>query len=261
MDFWLGVHRAVWLERTDVPLFVSRRHLENRRSLPRALGPWALDSGGFTELSKHGGWDDVKPKEYAAVVRRVRGEVGNLTWAAPQDWMCEPAMLERTGLSVADHQRLTVDNFLELRTSDADLPWIPVLQGWTTDDYWRCLDLYEQAGIDLTSEPLVGLGTVCRRQDTREIAALVAGLAFSGLNLHGFGFKITGLTSTGWALASADSMAWSLDARWTGNRCGGAHKTCANCLPWALAWRESVLRRLTAQQPAMFGERPVKAAS
>ncbi len=56
MRFYLGTHHASWLGRTDVPLFVSRRRLAGIRRLPRALGPWALDSGGFTELSMFGRW-------------------------------------------------------------------------------------------------------------------------------------------------------------------------------------------------------------
>ena len=44
-----------------------------------------------------------------------------LEWAAPMDWMCEPAMLARTGLTVEDHQRRTVANFLELRERGPEL--------------------------------------------------------------------------------------------------------------------------------------------
>jgi hypothetical protein len=45
------------------PLFVNRNALFGKDSsyartgkLPRARGPWALDSGGFTELTTHGRW-------------------------------------------------------------------------------------------------------------------------------------------------------------------------------------------------------------
>src|SRR5262245_1670856 len=100
-----------WLERTDVPLMVSRRRIEQRckRRLPRALGPWVLDSGGFTELAMFGEWRS-SAQQYAAQVRRYADEIGGLCWAAPQDWMCEPSMLERTGLTVAEHQRRTIEN-------------------------------------------------------------------------------------------------------------------------------------------------------
>ena len=122
-----------------------------------------------------------------AVVR-----VGGLDFAAPQDWMCEPFMIARTGLSVAEHLHRTVGNYLTLRSLAPDLPVIPVVQGWRLADYQACVDLYASAGVDLAALPRVGLGSVCRRQSTAEIAVIVAELGHRGLKLHGFGVKTGG---------------------------------------------------------------------
>jgi hypothetical protein len=242
--FYLGTHHVGWLERTSVPLFVSHRRLAERRRLPRALGAWVLDSGGFTELSLHGRWE-TSPATYATAVRRYRDEIGGLAWAAPQDFMCEPFMLARTGLTVRQHQERTVDNLLELRALAPDLPFVPVLQGWSLGDYAHgCVELYERAGVDLRSEPLVGLGSVCRRQSTAEIHAIVATLAGLGLRLHGFGVKTFGLGRYAEHLISADSMAWSYYARRSAPLPGCGHRTCANCMRWAIRWRGQVLDRL-----------------
>lgn len=240
MRFFLGSHHAEWLARAEVPLFVSRRTLARRRALPRARGPWALDSGGFTELSMHGTWT-VSPRRYAAEVRRFRDEIGGLAWAAPQDWMCEPAVLAKTKLTVEEHQRRTVENFLELREVAPDLPWVPVLQGWAIGDYWRHEEAYAAAGIDLASAQTVGVGTVCRRQNTTSAVAIMSTLARGGLRLHGFGFKLTGLRAAHPHLASADSLAWSLEARKHPPMPGHTHASCANCMEWALLWRERAL--------------------
>jgi hypothetical protein len=124
--FWLGTHKPGWLTRTEVPLFVSHRTLCGRRELPRARGPWALDSGGFTELTLHGRWQ-TSPAEYVEAVARYQAEIRGLVWAAPMDWMCEPSMLARTGLSVAGHQVRTVENYCLLRQLAPWLPFIPVL--------------------------------------------------------------------------------------------------------------------------------------
>src|SRR5687768_8263542 len=125
MRLILGTHHPHWLALVDdPPLFVSHRRLAGYRPPPRALGAWALDSGGFTELSMHGTWT-TPPAAYVAAVRRYRAEIGGLMWAAPQDWMCEPVMLARTGLTVADLQARTVANLLELRHQAPDLPWVP----------------------------------------------------------------------------------------------------------------------------------------
>lgn len=255
MTFLLGTHLPSWLARTDVPLFVSYRRLAGRRSLPRAIGRWSLDSGGFSELrrcvescapdgSRHGphGWRTT-PDEYVEGVRRIVAEVGGLDWASPQDWMVEPDLLRLTGFTVAEHQRRTVENFLVLRSLAPDLPFVPVLQGWTRDDYQRCIRLYDDAGVDLRAYPVVGVGSVCRRQHTDEIGSIVTSLAALGLSLHGFGVKQLGLRRYGRLLRSADSMAWSFAARRGRIHLPDCeHKgNCNNCLRFALRWRASLL--------------------
>jgi hypothetical protein len=256
--FYLGTHQAGWLATAGVPLFVSRRRLA-RRPLRRAAAPWALDSGAFTELSTHGRWD-VSAADYAAEVRRWSEAPGGLRWAAVQDWMCEPAVLARTGLSVAEHQRRTVDSYLELRTLAPDLPWLPVLQGWVHGDYLRHLGAYARAGVDLAALPLVGLGSVCRRQETGMAEGLIRDLHGMGLRLHGFGFKLGGLRRAGRYLASADSMAWSFGARRSAPLPGCRHRNCAHCLRYALWWRGKALRAGAgsdrAEQLLLFGGPP-----
>ena len=226
MRLYLGTHEPGWLARSPVPLMVSHRRLGRRPCHARAAVPWVLDSGGFTELAMHGGWVTT-PAAYVTAARAHSAEQGPFVWAAPQDWMCEPSMLARTGLTVAEHQRRTIASVLELRHRAAELPWIPVLQGWTLDDYLRHADAYAAAGVDLAGEATVGLGSVCRRQATTEIAALVGRLSLS-FRLHGFGVKGSGLARYGSWLTSADSLAWSYGARFNGGN--------ANGLADALAW-------------------------
>jgi hypothetical protein len=246
VKFWLGAWNASWFKRTTVPLFVSHRQLQRLRTLPTATGPWALDSGGFTELNLHGRWVTT-PADYVKAVARYRDEIGHLAWASPQDWMCEPFVISKTGLSVADHQQRTVTNLLELRDLAPHLPIIPVLQGWERDDYMRHVDAYAASGVTLEDEPLVGIGSVCRRQNAGEAADIVYQLSRLGLRLHGFGFKVTGLRRASLWLESSDSMAWSYRARRGNIRMAGCtHRKCSSCLAWALTWRAQILGAITA---------------
>jgi hypothetical protein len=187
--FLLGTHQPGWLATSRVPLFVSDRRLKGYQVLPLARVPWALDSGAFSELALHGSWEHgPSPAQYAARIRRYQRDIGKLRWVAPQDWMCEPFIVAKTGLSVAEHQRRTVDNFCCLRKLAPELPIIPVVQGWLVADYVRCVALYQAAGVDLTSEPLVGVGSICRRQGTAEVGAILEALHGLGVTrLHGFG--------------------------------------------------------------------------
>lgn len=240
-NFYLGTHETHWLATAGFPLFVSRRRLQHKKKLPCALHPWAQDSGGFTELSMYGEWT-INATEYIRLTRRFRDEVGHMQWAAPMDWMCEPFILAKTRSSVESHQRRTVRNYVGLMEQAPDIPWVPVLQGWQPSDYLRCIDLYTQYRVDLTKCTTVGVGSICRRQGEVRIALLLDELYRHGLKLHGFGIKLKGLELAAHSLASADSMAWSFDARRKPTQCGSAtHKNCANCLIYAKEWRERVL--------------------
>jgi len=67
-----------------------------------------------------------------------------------------------TGLSVAEHQAPTVANYLQLRDLALDLPFIPVLQGWTLADYiLRTIDdlgAILQTGRGSTGPRIAGTG-------------------------------------------------------------------------------------------------------
>jgi hypothetical protein len=238
--FYLGTHMPHWMRDTTVPLFVSHRRLKRYKKLPTAAHNWALDSGGFTELAMHGKWQTTST-EYIDAVHRYNEQIGSMDWAAPQDWMCEPHMIQRTGLNVEKHQHLTTDNYLTLKQRAGTLPFIPVLQGWTLPDYLHHIDIYQQAGVDLTTLPTVGIGSVCRRQYTDEIGAIVTTIAATGIKLHGFGVKSAGLRKYGQHLTSADSMAWSYRGRHIHPCPHTGVKTCANCRTHAMEWRTKAL--------------------
>lgn len=250
MIFYLGAFHADWLGRFAIPMMVSRRTFRGRKSYPRALTPWALDSGGFTELNLSGGWQ-MTAAEYASTVRTIADEVGRMAWCAPQDWMCEPAILAKTGLDVLEHQRRTAENFAELRALLGPLV-IPVVQGWAYGDHARHVEMYDRMGFDLRDEPLVGVGTVCRRQNTEEVAHIVRSLR--GLRMHGFGVKLGGILRLADDLVSADSMAWSYRGWRAGRTCPpGKHpKNEAHCPIFAMTWRDRILERIARpRQTAM----------
>ncbi|WP_225991909.1 deazapurine DNA modification protein DpdA family protein [Actinomadura montaniterrae] len=270
LTFYLGTHRPGWLLTAprEVALFISHRTLRKLVTLPRPdYRHYAVDSGAFTELQRYGQFR-TGPREYIEALARYDEEIGDLAWAAPQDWMCEPAVIEGgtwagqqfagTGRSVAEHQALTVANFVELEAlwpqyGYGECPVMPVIQGWTVDDYLRCVELYEEAGVRLSTDyPVVGVGSVCRRQGTAEIGTIFRELAALDLPLHGFGVKTAGLLRYGRWLTTADSMAWSaaMRRRPPAPQCAGYRKHCGNCMHAALSWQDDLLGRFTAAMDA-----------
>jgi len=187
------------------------------------------------------------PEQYVDDVRRMGDALGKLVWVSPQDWMCEPHMIAKTGKSVEEHQHLSCENFCTLRQLAPELPIIPVLQGWHPDDYNIHLKMYGDYGIDLRDYSTVGLGSFCRRANVSGVRELVIDLHRHGLRMHGFGLKKNGLKLFRDHLVSSDSMAWSFTARaagWKGEYlCGVPHanaKSCGGCYRWAMMWADRV---------------------
>lgn len=247
--FYLGCQEPVWLARFAVPMMISRRRLIRYKNLPVALGPVLIDSSGFTEIKDNGCWT-FSDEQYVSEARWFKSSLRSVVGVFIKDWMCEPFIIAKTGLSVFEHQSRTVASYLELSLLAPDVPWLPVLQGWTLADYLRCVDMYASAGVDLSAFPLVGVGSICTRQSTSEAVNILSALSNLGLRLHGFGFKTDGLPIAAKYLASSDSMAWSSDARYSHPLDGCEHRNCANCSRYALLWRDRVLSSFA---PPVFG--------
>lgn len=181
------------------------------------VGDWMMDSGAFSTIHQHGGFPHT-PEAYAAQIRKW-SSTGNMLCAVSQDFMCEPHMVARTGLNVFAHQVLTVGRYLQLKACDtAGVYILPVLQGYAPADYATHVAMY---GDLLGPGAWVGVGSVCKRNgDPAAILAVLSAIKAvrPDLRLHGFGLKKTALSSPTILamLHSADSMAWSLNARKNG---------------------------------------------
>jgi hypothetical protein len=247
--FYLGAHRYNWAcdGLTDQSLFISDRTLRRRVTpFAPAVTRWALDSGGFTELSQNRLWT-VSPAEYAQRVRRYQRELGLMDFAAQQDWMCEPEMLAHNGLSVVTHQSWTITNYLELRELAPEVPWAPTVQGWSLGDYWRHVEEWYRRGVELHALPVVCVGSVCRRENPASAANILSSLAADGLSLHAFGVKAEVLALCHEQIQSSDSMAWSTHMRAERNaakKAGLPYKHLdPNSLTCGLQWVDKTINR------------------
>lgn len=234
LRFFVGLHQPSDARHFDAA-FVSVNRLRDRKGA-FDVGDWIMDSGAFTEVSTHGGYrHDVA--EYAAQIRRWAGN-GNLLAAVAQDWMCEPWIVARTGLTVLRHQELTVERYDALMALDtAGVYIMPVLQGYDPSDYVRHLAMY---GERIARGAWVGVGSICKRNgDPRAVAAVLHAIkeARPDLRLHGFGLKATALADPliRQLLTTADSMAWSFAAR--------REKRNPNDYREAVRWADNIMSR------------------
>ncbi len=216
LKFFVGLHQPGDACHFDRACISINRFVRRRKPVdcPEIL----LDSGAFTELAIHGRYRR-SVDDYAAEIRRLHdARIVRIGAAVAQDYMCEPWMLAKTGLSIRDHQRLTIERYDALAACGIPVPIMPVLQSVEPTDYVDHLYQYRDR---LEPEMWVGVGSVCKRQgDPRAIVAVLLAILAErpDLRLHGFGVKTTSLVDPAVraCLLSADSMAWSFAARMRG---------------------------------------------
>lgn len=211
--FFIGLHHpsTAWPFKQCM---ISINSLTNRLSDFR-VNDWILDSGAFSQISRHGRFV-IELADYLRAIERW-SECGKLLAASCQDWMCEPFILNKTGLTIGEHQDKTIQSYLWLKER-SPVYILPVLQGFDPADYVRHLHSY---ATFLEPGAWVGVGSVCKRNsnpDAIEDVLLAIKAVRSDLKLHGFGLKITALErpTIRALLHSSDSMAWSLHDRKNG---------------------------------------------
>ncbi|MCK1367800.1 hypothetical protein [Bradyrhizobium sp. 62] len=234
MRFFTGLHQPSDAQHFDAA-FISVHRLRNRKSGFK-VGDWIMDSGAFSTIMKHAGYPHPV-SEYAEQVKRWSTN-GNLLAAVAQDYMCEEHMLKITGMTIDQHQGLTVERYDALVACDVGgVTIIPVLQGYAPSDYVKHIRMY---GARLKPGMWVGVGSVCKRNgDISAIEGVLLAVHKErpDLLLHGFGLKTTALSSglVQKLLHTADSMAWSYAARIEGRN--------ANDWKEAKAWTARILSR------------------
>jgi hypothetical protein len=216
MLFFCGMHHPSDADKVRAAFVSIRRIRDRKSSFPcrRVI----IDSGAYREIDLHGGYERA-PEDYGADCVAWKAKLGRkLLACVAEDYMCEAHMLARTGLSIAEHQRLTILRYDALTAFVRDRVYIlPVLQGYAPEDY---AEHVRQYGARLKPRMWVGVGSLCKRNaDPSAIEAVLLAILHvrPDLRLHGFGIKTTALFSpiVRKVLFSADSMAWSYEARFT----------------------------------------------
>jgi len=174
---------------------------------------WMLDSGGYLCLSRFKEYPWTLD-DYLKLIRELKP-----TFAASMDYCCEPSLSLNTEMSVEDRVRASADmaNYL-CKKSDCVFP---VIQGVEFDDYYLSWKLTESL-----RPKLVGIGSVCRRQNLGEIAHLcefLGSIIPEGVMRHGFGVKMLAMKKNECRkfFTSIDTNAWEFWRRaekWSGRR-------------------------------------------
>ncbi|TPN11692.1 hypothetical protein [Mesorhizobium sp. B2-1-2] len=232
--FYPGLHQPADAQHFDRTC-ISINRVRGRKK-PVECDDVIIDSAAFRELELYGEYRHSVDEHADELYRLWTADVIKITIAVAQDYMCEAFMLAKTGLSIEEHQRLTIERYDALKAAleerfggQCPFPVMLVLQGYAPYDYVRHIEMY---GDRLTPGMWVGVGSVCKRNgDPEAIVEVLTAIhrARPDLLLHGFGVKATALmhSAVRALLYSADSMAWSYAARRQGRDGNSWHEAKA----------------------------------
>lgn len=114
VKFYIGIPGPYWITKMTFPFMISRRSFRSRKKGCVSNQDYAIDSGGFSELSINGKWE-ITEKEYVGKIRYFISLIEKVpNFISQMDWMCEPHVISKTGLSVKRHQINTVENYIRI---------------------------------------------------------------------------------------------------------------------------------------------------
>jgi len=162
-----------------------------RKFLPGTYDRW-LDCGGYTVLNKHGDYP-WSMAAYANLVAILRPD-----YYATMDYPCEPSITRSLHLETNEARiQATVANAVAFASEYEPMidgpQMVPVIQGWSLDEYLYCLRLYQDAGL---IREYMAVGSMCTRSNNEQLKEIVPAVydaaRRAGVSrLHFFGFKMS----------------------------------------------------------------------
>ena len=146
-----------------------------------------IDSAAIVAMSKRDtAWFDQQPAlvDFANAV--------NADVVSHLDILCKPGLLEKCKMTVAEAQKKTIANALQMMDLKTKAKKCYVLQGHTAEEFGVCIDAYKELGIFEEKDAIVGVGSQAgeRRNTTVErykyVCEKVRGIN-PNIGIHAFG--------------------------------------------------------------------------
>lgn len=206
-------------------LWSKKRRKLIRRKIPKCK-KFFLDSGGFSLLNKYGDYP-FSVRDYISLIKYYRSH-----YAAVMDYPCEPDINRNNYLGKLGYVELkeyktnkerieqTIAHTIEILNYEKELlptQIIPVIQGYTIQEYKYCIDRMCELGI-FDNHKYVAVGTMCRRISSKELRRYIVTITdyvwttHPKIKFHFFGLKLNALKDIACAsrIYSCDSAAWRL---------------------------------------------------
>jgi len=167
-----------------------------------------IDSGGYSFFRKWGEYP-FSLEKYLEFVDII-SDLYPLELVAIRDYPCEPDINRQHILTNKERIEKTVSNAVECFQSEGNYPWIPVIQGYTIEEYLYCVDLYKDVGIPLD---YIAIGSICSRKGNLHTIRRIIRSIYerTKAKIHAFGLSLVYLKDPIIfnLLFSSDSAAWN----------------------------------------------------
>ena len=200
-----------YLDVPNILLSASTSYLQNKKWHNwQGLTPERvfIDSGGYSFFRKWGDYPFSLEKYFEFI--DIITELYPVELVAIRDYPCEPTINRKDISTNKERIQKTVSNAVECIESKEDYPWIPVIQGYTLDEYLYCINLYEEVGISLAYS---AIGSICSRKgNIHTIRRIISEIAQRTKGkIHAFGLSLVYLQDPIIfnTLYSSDSAAWN----------------------------------------------------
>jgi hypothetical protein len=183
----------------------KNREWRRGKKFKKKFGLRFLDCGGFTVLNHYVDYP-FSTVNLANLIARLRPH-----FYVPKDYPCEPEISRSLGL-MTNKERIeaTIKATANMAEWESQLTgkMVPVIQGYSLDEYLYCLELYAKAGL---IRDYMAVGSMCRRIKNEELGRLIPGIYYAAQNLgclklHFFGLKLSP------ELQHYNEMIWSRDS-------------------------------------------------
>jgi hypothetical protein len=213
-DWGFGAYAFVPNVLVSIGTMFKKKFTINRSMIPNSVKRLFLDSGGYSFFTKWGKYP-FSVEEYVSFVNTIVNEFP-VTEVAIMDYPCEPDVNRQNLKTNKERIDMTIQNALECIDYDPTLPWVPVVQGYTLQEYLYCIQEYKNAGLYDDDFHLWAIGSLCARKKIGGIRHIITNLSkVIKWPIHTFGMTITALRDAQifFAIHSSDSGAWSFNAR------------------------------------------------
>lgn len=200
-------YSKVWNRRINIMISAGHYWKKHKFKMPIVYESFSnlfIDSGGFQLIGKFGEYP-FTTDDYVSFVNKISPD-----YCATLDYPCDGLDRIMPHIKLTNKERIerTVNNSISILDHDVDAKVIPVIQGYSLDEYQYCLDRLKEQGL---MRGRMAVGSVCirkRKQEVKDILRLIRKCTSAKLHVFGLNMVFLHDDEIRTLVDSFDTFAW-----------------------------------------------------